>query len=355
MTRYAELPIPERIDGVSPDWLIAACDAAWPGSGAVPRIVQVIEGTCTKIRVAIATSDPAVPCSMMIKGGFADHSHQFLGMHLTEMRFYRDIAGLSVLDTPACHLAAHDPESGRAIVLLEDLDSRDVRWLSALSPLGWRDESAFVDRLAAFAGQYWLSDALAPGGRLDWVIHSYEREAADYIAHYLEPSVWSRFLALPRCACLPRRFHDRERMRAALDRLAERLDTQAMTLSHGDTHLGNLYLDRDGTPGFLDAQPRRAPWVKDFAYHLVAALDIEDRRRWERPLLARYLRRLGGAGVIEVPVFEEAWHEFRCEIAYGLFIFMINEGRFQREEINTAYAARFGAAAIDHGTFALLG
>ena len=29
----------------------------------------------------------------------------------------------------------------------------------------------------------------------------------------------------------------------------------------------------------------------------------------------------------------------------------INESVFQKEEINTAYTARFGAAALDHGTF----
>ena len=76
--------------------------------------------------------------------------------------------------------------------------------------------------------------------------------------------------------------------------------------------------------------------------------DIEDRRSWERPLLARYLRRLTECGLVEVPSFEEAWHDYGCELNYGLFIFMINESHFQHEEVNTAYTARFGAAVIDH-------
>lgn len=351
------LSIPTEIAGLDADWFRAALRVDHPDLAVRDvRITQVIEGTCTKIRIALDYADgsAAGPATMMLKGGFAAHSHMFLGMHQTEMLYYRDIAPRAVFDTPRSWFAGLDPANGRSAVLLEDMDARGVHWLGALAPLDWRDETAFIDMLARFAAQWWDSPEFAAGGGLDWVIHSYEREAADYIAYYLEPERWAEFMRMPRCAGLPRSLQDREQMRAALDALAKRLDTQPTTLSHGDTHLGNLYLNPDGSPGFLDAQPRRAPWVKDFAYQMTAALDIEDRRNWEKPLLARYLRRLAEAGVAAVPSFEEAWYDYRCEIAYGLFIFMINEGHFQREETNTAFAARFGAAAIDHGTFALL-
>ena len=43
----------------------------------------------------------------------------------------------------------------------------------------------------------------------------------------------------------------------------------------------------------------------------------------------------------------------RREIAYWLFIFLINETRFQTEAIDTAYTPRFGGAALDHQTFEL--
>ena len=54
------------------------------------------------------------------------------------------------------------------------------------------------------------------------------------------------------------------------------------------------------------------------------------------------------------PDFEGAWTAYRRDIAYGLFIFLINDLRFQTEAINTAYAARFGVAALDHDTHGLL-
>lgn len=350
-----EIRVPHDIEELDTAWFRDALAMSNRGVEVEQaRIVEVIPGTCTKIRVDLEYApgrDGGLPRRMLLKGGFADHSHMFIGMHLTEMRYYRDIAPRAAFDTPACYFAGEDPANGRSIVVLEDLALRSVRWLSALDPLDWRDVVAFLDRLAAFAAQHWRSRELDPGGRLDWVIDSYSGEAADYIDHYLEADRWAAFMRRPRCACLPRSLHERGRMQAKLDELSKRLDTQAMTLSHGDTHPGNLYMNADGTPGFLDAQPRRAPFIKDFAYHMVAALDIEDRRRWERPLLARYLRKLNEHGVEAVPTFEEAWHDYRAEIAYGLFIFMINESLFQKEEVNTAYTARFGMAAIDHETF----
>jgi len=351
------IPIPHQVEGLDLAWFREALAERFPEARlAAADIIQVTPGTCTKIRVGLSWSSEAgaPPATVLVKGGFADHSHLFLGMHETEMRYYQDIAPRARFDTPACFFAGRDPEDGRSLVVLEDLDRRGVRWLDALSPLDWSQEVGFVDALAAFAAQWWESAELSRDGRLNWVITSYEREARDYIDAYLASEVWARFMRLPRCACLPRSMHDRERMRAALDQLRRRLGGQPLTLSHGDTHLGNLYLNPDGSPGFLDAQPRIAPWVKDFAYQMVGALDIADRRRWERPLLARYLRRLAEAGVA-APSFEEAWADYRCELVYGLFIFMINESHFQREETNTAFAARFGAAVQVHDSFALLG
>lgn len=315
------------------------------------RLEENLAGTSSKLFYTIDCGPGSagdLPSRLLVKGGFAEYSDAFLDMHRTEMMFYRDVAPGAALDTPRCFAAVEDPASGRCAVLLEDLRDRPVRWLDPLDPLGWRDVTAFVDGLAAFAAQHWESPALAPDGKLAWVIDSYTAEAKGYIDHYLEPTRWAEFMRRPRCAALPRRLRDHGRMAQALERLARRLTAQPQTLSHGDTHLGNLYVNADGTPGFLDAQPRRAPWVKDFAYHIVSALDVEDRRVWERPLLARYLRRLSQQGVSDVPSFEEALADFRAELDYGLFIFMINESHFQREEVNTAYASRFAAAILDH-------
>lgn len=347
-----QFAVPREVAGLDTSWFHDLLAKAWPGVEVEEsRLVEDIPGTSSKLRFELryaSGGDGGLPPRMLVKGGFAAHSDMFLAMHRTEMRFYRDIAPGAAFDTPKCFAAAEDPENGRTVVLLEDLAERPVRWLDALEPLAWHEVAAFLDALADFAAQHWGSTGGKGGGPLDWVVDSYSGEARDYIDHYLDPERWLSFMRLPRCAALPRRFHDRGAMARALSALSRRLAVQRMTLAHGDTHLGNLYINADGSPGFLDAQPRRAPWVKDFAYHLVAALDIEDRRAFERALLARYLDRLGALGLVGVPSFEEAWADYRVELVYGLFIFMINESHFQKEEINTAYAARFAAAVLDH-------
>jgi hypothetical protein len=123
---------------------------------------------------------------------------------------------------------------------------------------------------------------------------------------------------------------------------------------HGDTHLGNLYEDPDGTPGFFDSQPHKAPSMVEVTYHLTCALDMADRRIWERELVAHYLAELARCGV-DVPRLDDAMRQFGMFLAYGYMIFLVNESQYQPEAVNTAYTARFSTAMLDHGTKDLLG
>ncbi|MET0545082.1 MAG: hypothetical protein ABWZ40_02120, partial [Caulobacterales bacterium] len=122
----------------------------------------------------------------------------------------------------------------------------------------------------------------------------------------------------------------------------------------GDTHLSNLYIEGDGTPGFLDFLARVAPWVEEVTYFMGAALDIADRRNWEQDLLRHYLDRLAAYGVTP-PSFESAWDAYRDTLLVGLFVWMTNGEHFQTEAANTANAARLGVAALDHDTWGRLG
>ena len=74
---------------------------------------------------------------------------------------------------------------------------------------------------------------------------------------------------------------------------------------------------------------------------------MADRGTWERQLLEIYLDAMARAGGPRLDR-EAAWLDYRRSIAWGLFIFLTNEVRFQSEAVNTAYASRFGQAALDH-------
>ena len=57
---------------------------------------------------------------------------------------------------------------------------------------------------------------------------------------------------------------------------------------------------------------------------------------------------------ISPPSFDEAFEAYRHELAYGYFIFIINESPFQTEAVNTAQAMGFAMAMLDHDTHGLL-
>jgi aminoglycoside phosphotransferase (APT) family kinase protein len=170
---------------------------------------------------------------------------------------------------------------------------------------------------------------------------------------YLVSDVWSHYMALPREAATSTQFHDRDWMEYALRRIGEIQRDQPQCLIHGDTHLGNLYIDENGSPGFFDAQVARTAWHHEVSYNIVCASDLADRVNWERPLLEIYLAALQSCGVA-TPSFDDAWLDYRRSLVWGLFIFLTNETKFQTEAINTAYAARFSQAALDHDLKALV-
>lgn len=230
---------------------------------------------------------------------------------------------------------------------------RGVRFCDPLRPENADTVARRLEAMAHYHAQTWDSPQFRTGGAFDWVGGRHEGWSVTYQERYLEPAVWSTYVGSPRGTAISRVLQERDWMRRALAGLATLHRVLPPCLCHGDTHLGNLYEDADGTPGFFDAQVARAPALFEVTYHLVAALDIVDRRRAERELLRHYLSALRSRGVA-APAFESAWDVYRREVAYGLFIFLINETRFQTEAVNTAYTARFGAAALDLDTVALL-
>jgi aminoglycoside phosphotransferase (APT) family kinase protein len=148
-------------------------------------------------------------------------------------------------------------------------------------------------------------------------------------------------------------FHDLDWMRFALRQLVKLSNQQPRALLHGDTHLGNLYVDVDGVPGFFDSQPHHGPGMCEVAYHLAGALDPADRRSHERALVAQYRDALKAAEV-DAPPLDELMRQYGALLAVGYCIFMVNASDFQPEAINTAYTARFSQAMLDHDTIGLI-
>jgi hypothetical protein len=352
----APVPLPVRPEQVTRDWLEAALGVDRPGLRLrAGQVVDVIRGTSTKIRVRIDTHGDYrdLPATLIVKGGFEEHSPLMAEMYLNEMRFYRDVQPRVPMHSPRCYYTGTDPGSHQSIVIMEDLVARNARFLHPQRPQSPAEVARRLSAIARYHAATWNSPSFQPGGEFDWIGGRHEGWSVVYQDRYLEPEQWAHYMAQPRGAAVSTRLQDGDWMRHALKALGAYHRQWPVCLCHGDTHLGNLYEEADGTPGFFDAQVAKGPWQLEVTYHLVGALDIADRRAHERELIQHYLEELRANGV-DAPAFDDAWEAHRREIAYGLFIFLINETRFQTEAINTAYTARFGAAALDHDTHGLL-
>jgi hypothetical protein len=148
-------------------------------------------------------------------------------------------------------------------------------------------------------------------------------------------------------------YHDRERILAGLAKLQRANGALPHCVSMGDEHPGNLYIEKDGKPGFLDFQARVCPWVEGLCYFIIAALDVLDRRAADRYLIQQYLATLAQCG-IRAPGFDEAWLAYRRSILQTVVVWATNGPMFQTEAVNTAYAVRASMAAVDHDVFGLL-
>ena len=357
----SDMSLPVRTEDVSAQWLTEALAFRYPGvqvTGA--SIEDIIWGTSTKIRIRAQYNrcgqDFRLPPRFIVKGGFEEHSPSMKFMYLREMRFYRDVQPLVTLPSPKCYYAGADPnpQAYQSIVIMEDLNRPGVEFCHAQRPQSFGQVARRLDAMALYHAQMWNSPEFEPGGRLDWIEKNLTGDSMEYCQRYLLPEVWKHYIESPRGAAISVRLHDRDRMQQALQNLARFHEQFPRTLVEGDTHLGNLYIDADGAPGFFDMQVNKAPWFHDVTYHLICALDIADRRQWERALLMHYLECLRRHGLSDPPDFEQAFECYRRDIAWGLFIFIINEVRFQSEAVNTAYAARFADAALAQDTLRLL-
>jgi Phosphotransferase enzyme family len=365
MNRIADnaIRLPVKIEDVTAHWLTEALAATYPGVEVTSaRIGNILWGTATKVPVQVEFNSVGqqaqLPASLIVKGGFSEHRHVLERCYDLEVRFYRDVLPLLGINAPKAFFAAHDPANHQHIVVLEDLNLRDVSFCRVQQPLSYAQAAAHLDVLARMHARWWDSPVLEEGGELGY-LRVWDPlppgEEGAYQWGQLQPQVWSHYMGLPRACAVPKLMHDREQMQRALLQLQAFDRLEPYCFLHGDYHLGNLYFDADGQPGTLDWQSfTKGPWSHDVTYFLVSALDIADRRKWDKALLSYYLERLAAHGVCSPPSLETAWDAFRRQIIDGLYFWLVNPVEMQAEVNNAAVAPRFAMAALDCETFELM-
>lgn len=315
------------------------------------RIVDQFGPSCTKVRMELAfgpSVEPGFPTAYCLKGFFGDPAIGYLqsGVQLTESAFYRDCAPLVGMRLADCVHAGSDEDTGAGVILMRDLITAGARFLTALEPYSAKQAESSLDQLALLHSASWGEDALA---RWPWV-RSKTKALTEY--RHVPAARVTELMRAERGEPLPDAIRDGDRIYAALGRIAERDNDLPHCLIHGDAHAGNVFETAEGC-GIVDWQLlQRGHWSLDVAYHVAAALTVEDRRANEQALLRHYLGRLAAHGVTP-PAWDEAWDRYRESLAYGLFLWAITVR--VDPPIILEFNRRLGTAVADHDSFGRLG
>jgi hypothetical protein len=360
MTDRAVFPLPLELDEIDAAWLTAALRTRAPGVTVRGcEVVDMKRGTCTKVRFKLTYDEAGLaaglPTTVILKGGFEPHSRisrAMSSMHEMEVGGYREILPTTGLPSPRCYFAEWEPAREQGIVILEDLVASGATFCDPRQGQSREAITMRLSELAKFHAQTWDSPWFKPGGKWSW-LYDVTAMTREYAGPYLTEEIWARFVGSPRGAAVSTRFHDREWMIDALDKMANLAARTPHCVLHSDTHVGNTYVAADGTPGFYDSLSTHGPSLLEITYNLVCAMDVADRPEWERPLMQHYLGELGRHG-IDAPGLDEAMRQYGIYLARAYFIFLVNDAVFQDEAVNTAYTARIGAAMLAHDTKGLL-
>jgi hypothetical protein len=354
---------PLRYQDVTPAWLTAALRNTWPNvTVSAVRRGPVFGYKQNKFRIEVdyAEGGDGLAATYIVKGNFPGENDPSTGSAWAmahELRSIRDIVPL--IAAPAMpewyHISVADDASA---IVMQDLVPHGAQFLDAYKTLTLGQAMAFLDAFARMHASRWNSSAFLPGGTMapDSFAGENRRIINDvYFPTFFEPAHWQSYIELPRGRALPNAFQNLTKAQAAWTRMWDVLKQSALTVIHGDEHLGNLYLTANGTPGVIDWVARPEHWPISIAYFMACALDIMDRRQWDRALISHYLTRLQTHGATNVPSFDDAWFLYRCATFYPVVTWLNNSATWQPEAINTANTVRAATAAIDHNAFTLLG
>ena len=275
-------------------------------------LIESSFGTTGRARVALR-GEPGLPTTVFVKLRPIDEEQRLLvdmtGMGVAEARFYRDVAAEVAVRVPGVWFShTHDD---RYVMVLEDLVASGCRFPRPDDPGIVTRAVDIVEQLAALHAPFWGSERFEPGGDLDWlgardmlqgpVAQMFIQQAVDALGHEMD-TAFHRIAGI-----FVSRYDDIGRL----------WNEGGGTLVHGDTHLGNLFVDvTDDRTGFLDwAVVCRAHGMRDVAYVLCNSVPQPEREANERALVERYCELLAGAGVdIDAA---KAWEQYRLFAVYS--------------------------------------
>jgi thiamine kinase-like enzyme len=344
--------IPGTLDEVlTPEWLTAALSGRFP-SIEIAHVTRgpIVSRLSTNARFTI--EGPAglpldLKSDLCVKGYFTEVGKVRASAGEPEAYFYRDAIATTNAQSLSCVYAAVEESTQRSVIITEDVLAGGGEFLDSLSPYTPDQAAQSLIQLARLHASTWLSPRFSETGWLDWRIPHYR--------HYRNVEDIQLAFDGPVGSGIPQEAKDAFRLRSGFKKLTAGDPRQSgvWSIIHGDTHVGNVFLDSERQPRFLDWQTvQRGPWSLDISYHIASALSESDRRANERELLSLYLDNLKRLGV-DPPKWDQAWLEYRKGVAHGFFMWAITQQ--VHVDMIEVLLRRLGTAAADLDTFELLG
>jgi aminoglycoside phosphotransferase (APT) family kinase protein len=301
--------LPSEVEELDAPWFSRVLDRDVTDATVVARST----GTTGRARVVLA-GEPGVPASVFVKLPPFDEQQRALvdhtGMGVAEARFYRDLASEVQVRVPGVWFAETDGHG--YVMVLEDLVASGCRFPSPDDADIETRARDIVEQLASLHAPYWESERFAAGGDLEWLSErgargggggrKFIQQAVEVLGDQLDES-----------------FHRIADLYIAHAPEIVQLQREGPgTLVHGDSHIGNLFVDVAGgdRTGFLDwAVLCRAPGIRDVAYTMCNSVPDQVREVIEREVVDNYCELLGREGVDLDPT--ETWDQYRLFAIYS--------------------------------------
>lgn len=347
MTFTARPGVPDTLEEVlSPTWLTAALAPRYPGLQVLhvePLEVDARVSTNASFRFRCAGQRPAgLPDVLWLKGYFGDARMMASAVGLTEALVYRDLLpGVGLRSLRAVHVEVDDRD-GCVALLTADVRDQGATFLDPRGGLDVDQVAQALEQLALLHAATWRAASWAEQPWLAPRIAAVADSGAAAVHTSLTGAVSAR---------VPTAVRDPERLLRAVAAVAEvSAGTADWSVMHGDTHLGNVFLDAAGRPGFLDWQlTQRGAWYVDVGYHIASALPVEDRRRAERDLVDHYVERLVASGA-PLPA-GDSLQTVRAGMVYGFLLWSMTLR--VDPAITAVLLERLGTAVADHDALSL--
>ena len=340
----AQLALPTTIDEMTPEWLSMVLPGAAVVGVSAERIGEMdgFNGVLARLTLTYEIPNSALPATLIAKIPDKEPEQRASQAEVfdIEVGYYRSFAensGAAGSVHPHCYFSAAEPDNHDYVLLLEDLS--DGRMSTLFEFTSVPDAERIVDTLAQLHAPRWNSPELET---FDWAVDGrdssvwHDRQVA-YVAS------WDKFCDSWGDLVDPGVREIAEAFGPKITEVMTVPEDAAITLTHGDTHPGNLFLFDDAPkPGVRVIDWQRTAvqqGVWDVSNFFIFSLKPEERRQAEMRLLERYMAGLQAAGIDDYGM-EDLVKDYRRALLYPIIRMVPMGSKFSPDIPGARDAAR---------------